>query len=380
MQTKQIHLSNPSSTDTLQELSAFKPHITLAFGSATFFASDFMKSLGREHKLGTLFGCSTAGEISDRGVSNNTLILTGLKFDDANSRAEAHQVNIANMDGSFKAGEELGKKIKPTGLKTLFVLGRGLDINGSGVIDGLRSVLGNDIVITGGLAGDDGAFKRTFTVLGDSVTDNSVCALAFYGDKIQSTFGSFGGWEAFGPVRKVTRSKNNVMYELDGEPALGVYKKYLGELASKLPASGLMYPFAVLKGNQDSTGIIRTILAIDETEGSLTFAGDIPNDGLVRLMHSKNSGLINGAKVAASNAFQDAASKKDGIGILISCVGRKLVMGDDVDEEIEAVKGVFGPNRITGFYSYGEICPATGFSECKLHNQTMTISFLCENI
>ncbi len=283
------------------------------------------------------------------------------------------------MDASFDSGVELGKKIDPVGLKAVFVLGRGLDINGSGVIDGLKNVLGLNVTVTGGLAGDGGAFKQTFTLCDGEISDGSINALAFYGEKFNCTFGSMGGWEPFGPIRKVTKSKNNVMYEIDGEPALGIYKKYLGDLASKLPASGLMYPFALLKGNQDTSGIIRTILAVDEKEGSLTFAGDIPNQGFVRLMHAKNEGLINGAKVAAGAAIEHAASKAGGLGILISCVGRKIVMGDDVEEEVDAVKQVFGKNRVTGFYSYGEICP-TGSSECKLHNQTMTITFLNESI
>ena len=379
MKTLQIYIDDQNkAAEKLKELAQFKPDVTLSFGAASYFANDFMKNLSKEKIGGLLVGCSTAGEISDRGISDNSLIVTGLKFEEADTRVRGVSVQIENMDHSFDAGVNLGKKIDLTGLQTLLVLGRGLDINGSAVLDGLRSVVGPKVTITGGLAGDGGAFKKTFTVFDGTVSDSSICAIAFYGKKIHSTFGSFGGWEPFGPIRKVTKSKNNIMYQLDGEPALGIYKKYLGDLAAKLPASGLMYPFALLKDNHDTSGIIRTILAVDEKEGSLTFAGDIPVDGLVRLMHSKNEGLVNGAKVAASKAFESAISKKDGLGILISCVGRKLVMGDDTDDEIDAVKQVFGKNRSTGFYSYGEICPAGGFSECKLHNQTMTITFIGE--
>jgi hypothetical protein len=177
----------------------------------------------------------------------------------------------------------------------------------------------------------------------------------------------------------VTKSVNNVLYELDGEPALAIYKKYLGDKAKDLPASGLLYPFALLKENQDTSGTIRTILGVNEEDQSVTLAGDIPMNGIVRLMHASNDKLVEGAQNAAEMVAKKDGWKQDpdALGILISCVGRKLVMGEDTDDELDAVKEVFGKMNVTGFYSYGEICE-TGFSECKLHNQTMTITYLSE--
>ncbi|RYZ65241.1 MAG: hypothetical protein EOP09_14590, partial [Proteobacteria bacterium] len=142
--------------------------------------------------------------------------------------------------------------------------------------------------------------------------------------------------------------------------------------------SGLFFPFALLKNNTDNSGIIRTILAVDEAAQSVTFAGDIPVNGLVRLMHTTNDGLVGGAKGAAELAVKENGQDQNGLGILVSCVGRKLVLGGDVDEELDAVRDVFGESTMTGFYSYGEICPMEGFSECKLHNQTMTVTYLAE--
>ena len=379
MKTLQVEIKRPSDLESAAtKLADLRPHVILAFGAASFFETpEFLKQLGSSLPGTLVFGCSTAGEISTKGVQDNSLVLTGLKFEKPDTRITAHSAPIQGMSASFDAGKDLASKIDPHQLKSVMVLGRGLDINGSGLIEGMRASLGPSVILTGGLAGDGGAFKRTFTICGGEVASDRVTALAFYGSSFSCSFGSFGGWEPFGPIRKVTRSENNIMYELDGEPALAVYKKYLGDLAAKLPASGLMYPFALLKGNQDSSGIIRTILGIDEQAGSLTFAGDIPNQGFVRLMHSKNEGLVQGAGVAATAAWTASKVKGDGLGILISCVGRKIVMGDDIEEEIDAVRDVFGTACITGFYSYGEICP-TGFSECKLHNQTMTITHLGE--
>jgi len=204
--------------------------------------------------------------------------------------------------------------------------------------------------------------------------------LGLYGEQLNFCHGSFGGWSPFGPARKVTRSVSNVLFELDGEPALEVYKRYLGEHAAELPASGLLFPFAMLGKNHDEVGLIRTILGIDEQNGSLTLAGEIDPEGYLRLMHANTDALVEGAEAAAETAKQMLAGDGQGLVLLVSCVGRKLVMGGRVDEEVEAVGEVFGQGAVlAGFYSYGEISPFSPSLECKLHNQTMTVTYIGEN-
>jgi hypothetical protein len=203
--------------------------------------------------------------------------------------------------------------------------------------------------------------------------------VGLYGDDLVYSHGSFGGWMPFGPARKVTRCDNNVLYELDGEPALEVYKRYLGDHAKDLPASGLLFPFAMLGSDHHEVGLTRTILGVDEASGSLTLAGDIDPDGFLKLMHASTDSLVDGAEAAAQAAKDMQAVQGDGLALLVSCVGRKLVMGGRVDEEVEAVGEVFGQNAtLAGFYSYGEISPFVKDMGCKLHNQTMTITCLSE--
>lgn len=112
----------------------------------------------------------------------------------------------------------------------------------------------------------------------------------------------------------------------------------------------------------------------------MTFAGDIPQGSYVRLMKANFERLVDGATGAANMSTQSIGSFTPELAILISCVGRKLVLKQRVEEEVESVKQALGEKTvITGFYSYGEICPvAPTEKQCELHNQTMTITIFAE--
>jgi hypothetical protein len=243
----------------------------------------------------------------------------------------------------------------------------------------MTEVLGAHVPITGGLAGDGGDFVRTWVLDDNGVSSRRIVCIGLYGAGLLFSHGSFGGWSPFGPARKVTRSDHNILYELDGESALAVYKRYLGEHAKGLPASGLLFPFAMLGKDHSELGLIRTILGVNEADGSLTLAGEIDTDGYLKLMHASTDALVGGAETAAEAARDMQATQGEGLALLVSCVGRKLVMGGRVDEEVEAVADVFGPGTaLAGFYSYGEISPFGKATGCKLHNQTMTIAYMSE--
>jgi hypothetical protein len=283
------------------------------------------------------------------------------------------------MDDSRAAGHRLAAQLKRPDLQAVMVLGQGVNINGSALLAGMNEVLPSSVPITGGLAGDDGAFQRTYTLLDNQVSSDGLVAVGFHGQGMRVAHGCFGGWEPFGVTRKITRAAGNVLYELDGEPALDLYKRYLGEYAKDLPASGLLYPFELLDSAKSEIGLIRTILGIDEVQRSLTLAGDLVDGGYLRLMHASTTRLVEGAEAAAQAARDMLAHDSPGLVLLVSCVGRKLVMGGRVDEEVEAVADVFGTRAaLAGFYSYGEFSPYFATPECKLHNQTMTVTCLSE--
>lgn len=362
----------------LASLNAIDASLLLVFGSVSHFATEGLTdALRQAAPQARIIGCSTAGEITPDGVEDGICTITAIHFNQVGLTCGSTVLH--GMEDSFAAGERLGRQIAAPDLKAVLLFGPGVRINGSALVDGMSSSLGKAVPITGGLAGDAGAFRRTFTLGPQGVTDNQVVAVGLCGPQLRFGHGSFGGWEAFGPARKVTRSTDNILYELDGEPALDIYKRYLGDHASKLPASGLLFPFAMLGEDHSALGLIRTILGVDEAAGSLTLAGEIDPDGYLRLMHASTDKLVNGAETAAEAALDMLDHPGEMLAILVSCVGRKLVMGNRVDEEVEAVSDVFnGKASLTGFYSYGEISPFLPGASCKLHNQTMTITCLGE--
>ena len=359
-------------------LQAVQPNLILVFGAAEYFdQTDLGTKLAAAFPEAASLGCSTAGEITARAVDDGTCSFTGLRLE--TTRLTRGRTEMRGMEDSFAAGERLARQLLDPELKAVLVFGPGVQVNGSALVDGMSSLLGGGLPITGGLAGDGGAFRQTFTLGEGGVGPRAVVAIGLCGEGLRFAHGSFGGWEAFGPPRKVTRAVGNVLYELDGEPALAVYRRYLGAHARDLPASGLLFPFAMLGANHDAVGLIRTILGIDEASGSLTLAGEIDPEGYLKLMHATTDKLVGGAEAAAEAAHDMLAANGAGLAILVSCVGRKLVMGSRVDEEVEAVSAVFGHQAVlSGFYSYGEISPFTPGTSCKLHNQTMTITYLGE--
>jgi hypothetical protein len=321
-------------------------------------------------------GCSTAGEICGTRVLDDSLVATAIQLEHTELRCA--QTQVTTMEGSFEAGQRLTAELSGKGLAHVLVISDGLKVNGTELARGLLTGMPAGVAATGGLSADGAAFKHTAVVLDDVPQEGRIVALGFYGQRLKVGYGSRGGWDPFGPERCVTRARANVLYELDGQPALTLYRKYLGEHAAGLPATGLLFPLCVRTGSSE-TGLVRTILSVDEKEESLTFAGDVPQGSYARLMKANFERLIEGAAEAARVSQNGSKHDAPQLAILISCVGRKLVLKGRIEEEVETVQEVLGGQGVmTGFYSYGELCPFAAAKACELHNQTMTITTFAE--
>lgn len=344
------------------------PHI---LGDATLISE-----IRARYPAAPLVGCSTAGEICATRVRDDSLVVTAIRFE--HTALNLVQTPIGGNADSHDAGMRLARALPRERLMHVVVFSDGLQVNGTELARGLRENLPEQVVVTGGLAGDGANFRHTLVCADGEPTEGLVVALGFYSDRLKVGYGSLGGWDTFGAERLITRSSGNILYELDGRSALGLYKEYLGEHAAGLPSTALLFPLALRSGEKDYS-LVRTVLSVDETEQSMTFAGDMPEGSYARLMKANFDRLIDGAAGAAHSSYTTLGSTEPELALLISCVGRKLVLKQRVEEEVESVREVLGGNTVlTGFYSYGEICPQQASSKCELHNQTMTITTFSE--
>lgn len=339
-----------------------------------------IQELVKKYPKSKIMGCSSAGEIAGTRVLDHSLSVAVIRFQ--HTPIVSAMTTLENMDDSQAAGIRIAKQLVKPDLQGILILSVGLNINGSELVKGINSVKPANTIVTGGLAGDNARFQHTWVMLNGEIHSNAVVAIGLYGNNIHIGHASKGGWDTFGIERTVTKSDNNILYELDNKPALALYKEYLGDLSSELPSSGLLFPLSIRKNEKGANRLVRTILAVDEQKQSLTFAGDIPTGYLAQLMHANFDRLVTGAQEAGmlvNNQLQEQPTVEPILCIAISCVGRRLVLSERIEEEVESTLAIL-PKKTQqiGFYSYGELSPfTTGL--CELHNQTMTLTTLYES-
>jgi hypothetical protein len=351
--------------------------LVLAFAERRLLENhDNIATLQKAFPNATVVSSSTSGEINGRQVLDDSIVATAICFEKTNLQfAFANSVDFEN---SQALGKNIAAQLPAEGLKYALVISDGGKVNGSDLVNAINDTLGKNVIVTGGMAGDAARFEKTLVGINDNIKEGNVVIVGFYGNHLQVGYGLNGGWDVFGPERIITKSDQNVLYEIDDQNALALYKKYLGKYASELPGAALLFPLAI-KINGNETTVVRTILTIDEDKQTMTFAGNMPEGAAVRLMKANFDKLIFSAGDAAGQANGLMNSVAPQLVLLISCVGRKLVLGKRTYEEVEAAADVFGntPN-VTGFYSYGEFSPVHTSFSCELHNQTMTITTLAE--
>lgn len=320
-----------------------------------------------------IIGCSTAGEILGDTIADGSVTVAVLRFKSVDVRLASRPVREPAESAETAAG--LARDLAGPDLRGVFALSDGLRVNGSLLASGFNRALPPGVVVTGGLAADDDRFQRTWVMAGGLPQEGIVAAAGLYGAALRVGHGSRGGWDIFGPERVITASRDNVLFELDGRPALGLYKEYLGDLAAGLPGTALLFPLAVRTDWSDEV-VVRTILGVDEVHNALTFAGDVPRGAIAQLMRANFDRLVDASAAAAAGALP--AENGPVACFAVSCVGRRLILGERTEEELEASLDALPAGALqVGFYSYGELSPlATG--ACDLHNQTMTVTTFAE--
>ena len=378
MQTQQIHSQKDlwKVKNSTAQFDAVKAQLVIVFGSGDLAsATQNYEKIKSYYPNADIVSCSTAGEIIGDEVFDDTLIVTAIQFEKATIRSI--KTSVHEHADSFETGKFLFNSLNAEDLTGLFIISDGTKINGSEIVNGLNLNNAKHIPITGGLAGDAAKFNKTVVGLNEAASEGNVVAIGFYGATLKIGHSSLGGWDEFGKERIITKSDKNVLYEIDGAVALDLYKEYLGPYADELPSSALLFPLSIRLENSDRN-LVRTILSVNESEKSMTFAGNLPEGSKVRFMKANFEKLISASATAAVNSFDKSKQSPD-LAILISCVGRKLILQERTEDELIAAKKIFGNQTcITGFYSYGEISPLNPLTNCELHNQTMTITTFSE--
>lgn len=381
MKLEQKMWTNESGWETMKSsLDGAHPQLVFVFGGRAQIIKDEHFSTIRDwYPEANIVSCSTAGEIADTLVRDDSISVCAIHFEKTQLAFEYGP--LEKDDTGIQIGATLAARLEKDGLRHVLVFSDGLKVNGTDLVEGILQHIPDTVSVTGGLVGDGPDFTETVVGLNEVPQSGNVVLIGLYGSDIDIRYGSLGGWDSFGPERLITRSEKNVLYELDDKPALNLYKQYLGDLAAELPSSGLLFPLRLQLGHDGETAeVVRTLLSVDEDAQSMTFAGDLPEGSKVTLMKANFEKLVDGAAGAAQMSMQKADAPD--LALLVSCIGRKLVLKERIEEETEAVKAALGGDDstyITGFYSYGEISPlAATEKQCRLHNQTMTITTFTE--
>jgi hypothetical protein len=352
------------------------PQLCLIFGSRPTIEKnpEFIEQLASRYPNAQLVTTSTAGNIYDDQLLDDTILATCIEFEKTKITAQLFEIG---KESDKDLGKTIAQSFIQKDLAYVLVLSS-TGLNAGVLLSGINEVFAGKIPVSGGIAGDDTRFEKTLIGLNQNIKSNQLVAVGFYGSSLQVAHGSKGGWDRFGPLRKVTKCKGNILYEIDNKPVLDLYKEYLGDKAAELPGSGLLFPFSIVNTETQET-VVRGIQNTDEATQSIILYGDVEEGQSIQLMRANFDQLISGAGDSAKETFLQT-EKKPELALLISCVARRLVLGQLTEEELSEAKKVFGSEtKICGFYSYSELSPVVGDNACHLHNQTMTITTLSEN-
>ena len=344
----------------------FNPSVGIFFNSITHDVMTLHTTL-KESGIEFL-GATTAGEIAlksgEEGIAYEEAI-SGMLFDIQRDAFDIKSFEIRE-NGSFSAGVEAGKWGKSVFNNPAFiVLAGGLGTDGEAIVNGMVEGTGSDTMpLYGGLAGDDGGFKETFTYSTEKVSGSGLMVMVVDGDKIEMQGLASSGWVASGAIKKVTKSAGNIVYSIDNTPALDFYLERLDISEDEMPAAGFEYPLLIL--NDDGSSVIRAVIDVNKEDRSLVFAGTVGEKKVIQFSTS-NGDEASENTIAHINEFEWLDKEPDAM-LLFSCVARHIALGPTVEDEIEVI-GERWDVPLAGYFTYGEI-GMNSAGKCDFHNET----------
>lgn len=373
--------------DALTKLDADKADLAIVFASSKYDQEKMLSGVRSVSKNALLVGSSTAGEITTDGPANKPSVAVMLmnapeiKFYAAVGENIAADARAAGK----KAAEEV-KKLAGAELKAFMMLPDVLVGNGADIVRGVLDSLGEHFPVVGGASGDDFKFVKTYQYLNDKVYSGAVVGLGLVGN-FKIGIGVKHGWLPVGTPMKVTKSQGAVLHELNGAPAINIYRDYFGEEEAKqlqqetLAKLAITYPLGMTVAGSDEM-LIRDPITVDE-KGSITCAAEIPEGSEIQLMIGSREEAVKVAKIAAEKAVEQLDGAHPKAVIIFNCIARSKLFGEHSGEEISAIQEAVGRETpLIGFYTYGEQAPLGGevrnINKCNpaFHNETVVIAAL----
>lgn len=350
--------SSEAVKSALSKLSGKAPDLALVFASVYYDQQRLLETIAKSLPEKTkLIGCSDAGEITEEGPAKKSVAIMLLAAPGL-TVVTAHQSDLAkNPKQSSQAisqaiGQQLGREPK-----LLCLFPDGLVTDGAAVVSGVASGLGGQPCFVGAASGDDFHFEKSYQYWQTTVLTNSIVAFALDGD-FHCGIGVRHGWKSLGRPHQVTRATGNIIYEIEGEPAITLYHEYFGkekiDMIGPLGRLAVNYPLGI-RSPAGQGWLIRDPFFV-RTDGSIRCAAAIPQDSEVYVMISGKEETMAAAKAAASEALSNLGESKPKAIINFNCIAKNRIFGVETNEEIQAILETIGSHvPLVGCYSYGQL-------------------------
>ena len=353
----------------------FDPTLAIVFSSVNHELKN-ISTLFQDLNIDVV-GCSTAGEIVDASLSEESIAALLLNLDPSNYQIKFEAYNDGNV---YQSALNLGRfAVECFENPGLIIMSGGLTIDAEQLVEGIRDGVGRTVPIYGGLAGDDLNMQKTFAFNHQIVSDQGISALIIDTTKVSVTGRAISGWEPVGGENIITKAKGNVVYQINGENAYEVFIRYFGftenpstDKIDQLITLQTNYPFQFIR--EEGYTVLRSPMVVSKEDGTITLTASVKEGDKFRFSYSPGFEVIE-QTIDDFKEFRGRTPEADAL-ILFSCKGRHGAFGPMLKDEI---KGIYEQWKkpLIGFLSYGEIGDI-GKGECEFHNETCSLVLLKE--
>jgi hypothetical protein len=372
------HSNDPDSLEAVQEvlaqcqtsLEGLQPQAGILFAAIDFEHQLILDCINKAFPGIELIGGTTDGEMSSvLGFQQDSLTLMLFYAEEIEFCAEVGRTVSQNPEKTAQQTVETAKMRLSKPLRLCITTPESLTTSASSILDGLKLALA-EIPVLGGTTGDQTQIQRTYQFFKTEVLTDSVPILLIGGNLLFS-HGISSGWGPIGKCGLVTKVEKNVIYEIDGKPALDFYHYYFDKFAADVA-----YPLAIFPPGE-KTFFLRSALTDDPISGSISVAADVPEGSTIQITEATQNGIISASKTSFDQAWNAYPGKEPVAALFFSCAWRRFILGTQTKEEHRAISNALAvPLPSCGFYTYGEISPLREHGPTFFHNTTFVTLLL----